>query len=470
MITVLGLGPGSLSRVPGPIRELLLDDTRTVVVRTLEHPAAAELADLREVVACDDLYEAHSTFDDVYDAIVSRLVGFDGSVVYAVPGSPSIGEFAVRRLLESGAATEVIPAESFVDAILAVVGYDPLDRGLQILNGHELPSPLVLDKPTIIAHVDRPEILADAVDAVARVVREDQPMTVVSGAGAPEEAVVTVSSHDVDPDLAGFRTSLFLDPEPSGLVGAVHVMNRLRRECPWDREQTHESLVKNLVEETYELVEAIGAVQGPEDWVALSALEEELGDVLLQVLFHAAIGAESGAFDIDGIGSVLVQKLVRRHPHVFGNTVADTSEAVKANWDRIKASEKTASGDSSALDGVPSAMPALHRASKIQNRAAKLGFDWEQAEDVFPKIEEELAELQGAVGGNGDVALELGDLLFAVVNLSRHLGVDTELSLRAATEKFEARFRSMEREGPLQGLSLEDLEERWRRAKTAESR
>ena len=163
MVTVVGLGPGDLDRVPDATRRLLLDPAATVVVRTLRHPAAEQLAGMRDVIRCDDLYERADRFEDVYEAIVARVleVANEGPVVYAVPGSPTFGEFAVQRLLDSGAAVEVIPGESFLDAVLAAVGYDPLDRGLQVLNGHELPDPLVLDKPTVIAHLDRPEILAD---------------------------------------------------------------------------------------------------------------------------------------------------------------------------------------------------------------------------------------------------------------------------------------------------------------------
>ena len=467
MITVLGLGPGDLSRVPGPVREMLLDESKTVVARTVDHPAASQLADLREVIFCDDIYEQNEVFGDVYQAIVTRVQDVDGDVIYAVPGSPMVGEFAVRLLVEAEPGTEVLPAESFVDAILSTVGYDPFDRGLQLLNGHELPDPLVLDKPTIIGHLDRPEILADVVDAVSRVTLDGQQVTLLAGVGSSHEVVEMSAVFDVAFEHAGVRTSLFIDPTPSGLVGAVHVMRRLREECPWDREQTHQSLVKNLVEETYELVDAIAAVESEEDWVGLSSVEEELGDVLLQVLFHAAIAAQSGAFDIDGVGSVLVEKLMRRHPHVFGDTEAATPDEVKANWDRIKASEK-ATSDEGALAGIPVGMPALHRAAKVQNKAAKVGFDWEDASQVLPKVAEELDEVTQALNGRGDVGSEMGDLMFAMVNLSRHIGVDPEVTLRQATTRFESRFRTMEREGPLKGLDLAELDERWERAKAAE--
>lgn len=444
-----------------------MDPDRTVIVRTLQHPAAAQLAELRNVATCDDLYEAADTFEDVYAAIVERVVGAaaSGAVVYAVPGSPTFGEFAVRRLVEAVDDVEVVPGESFVDAILGVVGYDPFDRGLQILDGHRLPDPLVLDKPTIIGHLDRAEVLADVVAAVSRVLPEDAEATVVVDAGSAGERVVTSEVSRVDSGLAGLRTSMYVDVEPGGLIGAVLTMRRLREECPWDREQTHQSLVKNLVEEAYELVEAIAALPDEEiDWVAYTGVEDELGDLLLQVLFHEAIARQVGAFDVDDAAETLRRKLVRRHPHVFGEVEAGGPEDVKERWDRIKEEERGARR-SSALDGVPSGMPALHRASKVQNKAAKVGFDWSEASQILDKLREETAELEAAMGGAGSVEDELGDLLFTVVNLARHLRVDTEIALQRATDRFAGRFRRMEAEGPLPGLTLDELNARWERAK-----
>jgi tetrapyrrole methylase family protein/MazG family protein len=450
VITITGLGPGDFDRIPAGIRLVLLDPEAVVVLRTIEHPAAQELASIREVVTCDDLYESHDAFEAVYQAISDRVLeaGEKGNVVYAVPGSPMIGEFTVRHLLRSDAEVEVIPAESFIDAVLAEVGYDPLDRGLQILNGHDLPEPLVLDKPTIVAQLDRSEIMADVVARIARVVPEEAVVTVLAGAGSSDVVKVESTASEVDPGLAGYRT-----------------MAILREECPWDREQTHQSLVKYLVEETYELIDAVSRLGGDEpDWVAYAQVEDELGDVLLSVLFHAAIARQSGAFDIDDVAEVMRQKLVRRHPHVFGDVDVDTAADVKRNWDQIKDAERGATRES-LMDGVPPGMPAVQRASKLQNRAAKAGFDWERASEVVPKVREELDELEAVLGDPVAAESELGDVLFSVINLARHLGVDGEVALRGAIDRFEGRFRHMEGAGPLDGLSIEELNRRWEEAK-----
>ncbi len=362
---------------------------------------------------------------------------------------------------------EVITAESFIDAILAEMAYDPLSRGIQVLNGHELPSPLVLDKPTIFAHLDRPEVLADVCASIDRVLPDGEKVTVLANLGSSGQQVIEQLPHEVSPSLAGYRTSLFIDSAPGGLVGAVQTMRRLRAECPWDRDQTHQSLVKNLVEESFELIDAISKLD-EEDLVSYASVEDELGDVLLQVLFHGVIARERGVFDIDDVAETMRQKLVRRHPHVFGEVEAGSASEVKENWDRIKAEERGNGGDRSALDDVAVGMPALGRATKIQNRAAKVGFDWSDASQVMPKLAEELSELEAALGGSGNPQSELGDLLFSAVNLARHLGLDPELALRAATDRFERRFRRMEQEGPLDDLDLSALDERWERAKLAE--
>ena len=411
------------------------------------------------VETCDDLYQ-HATFEEVYDAIADRVLEASkrGRTIYAVPGSALVGELAVARI-RARADTELLAGESFIDAVLAAVGYDPLDRGLRILNGHRLPYPLVIDGPTLVAHLDLPMVLGDVASRLSRVVAEGTIATVVVDAGGPNEVVVEAPIDQVDSQLASVRTSMFIDPIPGGIVGAIQVMARLREECPWDRRQTHESLVKNLIEETYELVEAIGS--GSE-----GQLEDELGDVLLQVLFHSNIARQARAFDIEDVAEVLRQKLVRRHPHVFGDVEVADAEEVKANWEQIKEGERGAARQST-LDGVPVGMPALERAAKIQRRAADVGFDWPEAEPVFDKLSEEVEELRDAIREAYRVPEELGDVLFTVVNLARHLNIDPELALRSAIERFTNRFGAMEAMGPLDGLTLAELDERWEQAKSS---
>jgi MazG family protein len=225
--------------------------------------------------------------------------------------------------------------------------------------------------------------------------------------------------------------------------------------CPWDREQTHASLRASAIEEVYEMVEAIDAGDDLH-------FKEELGDLLLQVLMHAQIAEEEGRFDLEGIAAEVSEKLVRRHPHVFGEKKLGDSEAVLKQWDEIKRAERQSKGapaDASALDGVSAALPALMRAEKMQKRAARVGFDWEHAGAVVEKIREEVAEVEEEMRQGDRVKLEeeLGDLLFTVVNLTRKANCEAEILLSEATNKFVRRFHAMEAEAAKIGKTLQDM-------------
>lgn len=259
-----------------------------------------------------------------------------------------------------------------------------------------------------------------------------------------------------------------------GIDRLLAVMRRLRdpaRGCPWDIEQTFATIAPYTIEEAYEVADAIER----EDWPALPG---ELGDLLLQVVYYTQMGAEQGRFDFDTVANAIVDKMIERHPHVFGDDRIAGSAALKTVWEDRKAAERAARGkDASVLADVPVGFPALTRALKLQKRAARVGFDWGAAEPILAKIEEEIAELRAAVAEGATLAereLELGDLLFTVVNLARHLGIDPEAALRATNGKFEWRFRSMEqvaRDGsPLTERPLDELEAMWQAAKAAEHR
>ena len=232
--------------------------------------------------------------------------------------------------------------------------------------------------------------------------------------------------------------------------------------CPWDVEQTFSTIALYTVEEAYEVADAIERND-------LVALKDELGDLLLQVVFHSQIASELDAFTLNDVIAGICEKMVRRHPHVFGDASADNADAVVANWETIKAKERATNADSSALAGVASALPALLRAQKIQKRAARTGFDWPNIEGAKAKIFEELEEVEAATSAE-EQADELGDLLFAVVNMCRFLDVDAETALKAATSKFERRFRHMENASAdaFEGLSLAEKDAHWNEAKASE--
>jgi tetrapyrrole methylase family protein/MazG family protein/ATP diphosphatase len=251
----------------------------------------------------------------------------------------------------------------------------------------------------------------------------------------------------------------------------VEVMTRLRAPggCPWDREQTHESLLRYLVEETYEVVDTVEAGDPDE-------LRDELGDLLLQVVFHAEIEREAGRFDIDDVCEGIVAKLVRRHPHVFGDEEAETPAEVENRWERIKAAEKAERGDErGVLSGIPRHLPGLLKAQRLTEKAGKVGFDWPDSEGVLGKLREELGELERAVraGEQDAVKQEFGDLLFVVANLARHLELDAEAALQSTNAKFVRRFEHVERRLAELGKSpvdapLEELDRLWEEAKREE--
>ena len=256
------------------------------------------------------------------------------------------------------------------------------------------------------------------------------------------------------------------------------ISDRLRRPdgCPWDREQTHASLRKHLLEETYEVYDALDAGATPD-------LAEELGDLLLQVVLHAQLAAEAGVFDLADVQAAIAAKIVRRHPHVFGDAEARTASDVNRQWERIKADERAAAAEErdgadgatrSALDGISPSLPALASSQEMQERAANIGYDWPSIEGVLDKVTEELAELRAA-GTDAEWAEEFGDLLFVLVNVARRHGIESEAALRAANDKFRRRFRSVERQAAEQGVALRDLDfdaldELWHTAKAEERR
>jgi len=247
----------------------------------------------------------------------------------------------------------------------------------------------------------------------------------------------------------------------------VEIMARLRGPggCPWDAQQTHESLRPYLLEEAYEVLEAV-------DDADLGRLSGELGDLLLQIVFHAQLAGERGDFDITDVCRKISNKLEYRHPHVFGTVEVSGPEEVVTNWERLKRQEEEHQERESALDGVPRDLPALQQADKLQKRAAKVGFDWQTIQGPWHKVEEELREVQEAEDPS-EAAHEIGDLLFAICNVARFLKVDSESALRAANQRFGTRFRSVERQAEAQGrkladMTLDEMDVLWERAKAEE--
>lgn len=477
-VTIVGLGPAGPDLVTAQTLQAIAAH-RHRYLRTTRHPAASLLAG---ATSFDELYEAADTFDALYAEIADRLVaaaGEHGDILYAVPGSPLVLERTVRTLLTDGrVACTVLPAMSFLDVAYGRLGIDPVDAGVRLVDGHRFATAAAGDHgPLLVAHTHANWVLSDIKLAVESA-NGDEPVVVLQRLGSPDEAITHTTWAELDRTVEADHLTCIYIPHLASPVGAelvrFHQLARtLREQCPWDREQTHQSLVRYLVEETYEVVDALQALD-PDDPATDDALVEELGDLLYQIEFHATIAEQDGRFTMADVAQGVHDKLVRRHPHVFGEVVAADSDTVLTNWDAIKRAEKDRS---SVFDGVAGSQPSLAYAHELQRKAAKVGFDWPDVDGALPKIAEEAGELRAAAaaGDPAAVADELGDLLFAVVNVARHLGVEPETALRAAAQKFRRRFEHVERTAAERGIDIHTaglavLDALWDDAKAATGR
>ncbi len=514
MITVVGLGPGDPEDLTSRAISLLheagsagatgarsepagSDESRAasagagvgirLFLRTDIHPTVATLREwgLR-FESFDRLYQEGPTFEEVYRGIARRLLaeGRIADIVFAVPGHPLVGEQTVAMLLEqSEVPVKVVAGISALDAIFARLGVDPA-AGLQVLDalaftvgqGHERPPDWLPDRPTLVLQVFSPQRAAEAKLALMAYYADEHPVTVLRAAGVPgQERIETVPLFEIDRlPWVDHLTSLYLPPGPvRGVRRLEALMHRLRAPggCPWDREQTHESLRRYCLEEAYEVVDAIDAHDD-------DALEEELGDLLLQVVFHAELGTEDGRFTLVEIADRICDKLVARHPQIFGDEAeARTASEHLARWEELKAREKPRG--TSAIAGVPLALPALTASEKLQSRAARVGFEWANWHGAVSKLREEVTELQAEFDAASEsepwkdehrqaaVNHEIGDVFTAAVNVARFWKLDPEQALRDANARFKRRFEVVERlaGGSIEGRNLDELLSFWTRAK-----
>ncbi|MED4586874.1 nucleoside triphosphate pyrophosphohydrolase [Brevibacillus choshinensis] len=481
-ITVVGLGAGDLDQLPYGIYRTL-KQAQHLFLRTQEHPVVAQLsAENIAFTSFDEIYEQHESFEDVYTDIVEKLfvsAQQHGEIVYAVPGHPLVAERTVQLLLEQGhdrgVQIEIGGGQSFIDPLFARLKIDPIE-GFSLLDGTALKTDQVSPGlHTIIAQVYDTFIASDVKLTLMEVLPDDFLVTVATAVGvAGQERIETVPLYELDRlDRFGNLSLVYVPPASderisyrqfSYLKDIVAIL-RSPGGCPWDREQTHQSIRKNLIEETYEVLETIDD-EDPD------AMCEELGDLLMQIMLHSQIASEDGYFTVDDVVATLNEKLVRRHPHVFGEKSANDSEEALANWQEIKAQEKAAKGIDttveSQLAGIPRDLPALMYAYKLQKKAAQVGFDWDDVADVYAKVEEEYRELREAT--EDERAGELGDLLFAVVNLARFMGLDPEEALVLTNNKFKQRFSYIEDKLREAGKSFDDtdlkeMDQWWEEAK-----
>ncbi|EIW6614681.1 nucleoside triphosphate pyrophosphohydrolase [Clostridium perfringens] len=482
MLKIMGLGPGAYEALTiGALKEL--KNNKNIYFRTEKHPTVDFLKDEGiKFKSYDHAYEKYDSFDDVYKYIAEDLITKikdDEDLIYAVPGHPLVAEKSVINLIElckeNNIQYEVLPAVSFVDAMMEALQVDPIE-GVKIIDAFDMKNQ-ILDKRvgTIITQVYNNFIASEVKLRLLEGYEDDTEIIFVRAAGVEGlESIRKIPLYELDwQEDIDYLTSIYI-PKDLGnkkdFQDLLDIIETLRNPggCPWDREQTHESLKSALLEECYEVIDAIE--NEDED-----ALIEELGDVLLQVVFHASIGKEDGYFDIMDVIGGISNKMINRHPHVFGNEEANTSEQVLVNWDEIKKEEKGIKTLTEEMQNIAKSLPATTRAYKVQKKAKKVGFDWDDVNCAMDKVKEELNEIKEVYNCEDKSIIEgeVGDLLFACINVARFLEVDGELALDKTIKKFIKRFSYIENESiknnkNLKDMTLEDMDKLWEEAKTSE--
>ncbi len=461
---MVGLGPAGADLLL-PAARRAIERTPNRFVRTKRHPAVDDLA--REGLtfrSFDHVYEGATTLDHVYPVIVEALAeaaARDDEVLYAVPGNPGLAERSVALLrARDDVRVELIPGLSFSDLAWARAGIDPMVTGARLADAHDLRLPADAG-PVLIAQVDSVLVLSDVKLALLDELDPDAPAVVMQRLGLPDESVRELPVRELDRAVEPDHLTavvVWLPPRSVGaaMEGFVALTERLRAPggCPWDAEQTHHSLARYALEEAYEVVEAIEQLpfSAPSEDVPVDRyreLEEELGDLLYQVVFHATLAREAGAFTVRDVIAGIHDKLVRRHPHVFGDVDVRGTDDVKRNWDQIKREERAEKGATSAFAGVDPALPALLYAHKLMGRAAALGVEAPSAQEASAIV----VDAAGALaGGAAEAEVRLADLLAAVVALARSLGLDGETALRGWAARFRERLEGSDHPETLRGV------------------
>lgn len=489
IITIVGLGPGDPGDLSRAAWEALTTATE-VWVRTARHPTLAGLPESVVVHSFDDVYEATPDFAQVYGTISERVLELGArpeGVVYAVPGHPLVAERTVQ-LIQAGAAERglelcVIAGLSFIEPTLTALGVDALP-GLQIVDGIDVGAlhhpNFHADLPALVAQVYSADVASQVKLTLMNQYPDEHPVQLVHGAGTPDAKVESLELYEIDrsPHIAHL-TSLYVPPLPrrSSFEALQETIAHLRAPegCPWDRKQTHQTLRRYLLEEAHETLHAL-------DLEDVEKMREEFGDLLLQIVLHAQIAIDEGEFTMQDVIAELNAKMIRRHPHVFGDVVVDGADAVVTTWEAVKAAERAAAQSASGeemtsqpvglLDSVPPGLPALAQAELYQKRAAKVGFDWPDISGPRAKVSEEIAEIEAESDAEAR-GRELGDLLFSVVNWARWLKVDPETALRESNLRFARRFRLVELGAAAAGrdmhsMTLAELDALWDEAKREE--
>lgn len=479
MIKIVGLGPGEPQALTiGTLKAL--EESENIFLRTEKHPTVDYL---REKICgfntYDYMYEEGSSFDEVYSNIAKDIIEKyeeRKELIYAVPGHPLVAEKSVLNLIklceENNIKYELIPAVSFMDAMMDSLKIDPI-AGLKVIDAFDMKNQ-ILDKRigTIITQVYNAFIASEVKLQLLEVYNDDTEIYYVRAAGIKgEESIRKIPIYELDmQEDIDYLTSVYVPRDidnKKDFNDLVQIIDLLRGEngCPWDREQDHHSIKNQLIEEAYEVVDAINKDD-------IDGIIEELGDLLLHVVFQAAIGKDDGYFNMVDVIESISNKMIYRHPHVFSDRDSIESEEVIKQWEDIKREEKNFTTVTEEMEAIAKALPALIRANKVQKKAAKVGFDWDNVEEAALKVDEELKEVLEVYKTTNKEKIkdEVGDLIFACVNVARLLEVDEEEALNSTVEKFINRFSFIEKNAmkigkDLNDMSLEEMDKLWDEAK-----
>jgi tetrapyrrole methylase family protein/MazG family protein len=477
-ITLLGLGPGNPELLT---REAwaLLNSISEIYLLTAHHSAVHAFPEDLQIHSFDDMFGFESNYSNVIEHIVQIIIGLGHrleGVVYGVPGHPLITEVTgpevFRQARVEGLPIRLIEGVSLIDSTLSSIGLQASPQ-MTIVSALELETkyhPLFPPNfPTLITQIHSKESLKKIKTTLLALYPGNHLVQLIHAGGTSDAIVEHLPLNQIDhSNKTGLMTTLFLPPlgVHTSFEEFQELIAHLRSPggCPWDREQSHQSLRRNLMEETYETLEAI-------DRADVELMKEEFGDLLLQIILHAQIASENDEFIMADVIKGIYTKLVYRHPHVFGNLDLKDAQRVIENWERLKALERgeDEKKEKGLLDGVSTSMPALAVAEAYQRRTARVGFDWPGIEGVIKKIKEEIEEFRDAEGDDAKVE-EIGDILFAIANLARWVDVDPEAALRNANEQFRKRFAVIETEAKQRGkqltdMTFEEMDEIWEQAK-----
>nr|WP_026045746.1 nucleoside triphosphate pyrophosphohydrolase [Paenisporosarcina sp. TG-14] len=478
-ITVLGLGAGDLDQLPLGVYKTLVKAQR-LYVRTAEHPVLQELGNEGITYkSFDEIYEKHDGFEAVYQEIVETLITLaqSGPLFYAVPGHPLVAEQTVQWLVdaekEGRIQLEIVGGQSFLDPIFNALRIDPIE-GFQLLDGTMFKRDDVhMSQHVLIAQVYDAYSASDVKLTLMEKYPEDYLVTIVTAAGTSEEVLRVVPLYELDRATELNNLTTIYVPPVSSREERIkewstfrEIITKLRAPdgCPWDREQTHETLKKYLIEEVHEFLQAVNEQDD-------DGMIEELGDVLLQVFLHAQIGEDNGYFSLEDVLESVSSKMIHRHPHVFSDVEVEGTEDVLRNWQQLKSVEK-GNHKKRILEGQERSESSLLTSYNFQKSAAKVGFDWPNAEGAWLKFDEEWQEFKHEItDGTATSQLdELGDVLFTIVNVARFYGLSPEEAMMHANRKFKTRFHYVEDsvaqgKGEFSAYTLSELEKFWQQAK-----